>query len=968
MRKDLNNAIASDFGHKVEVMANLASALEESEHKHDEIQRIAKLGHWTLDIVNKDLQPSDETLRIFGLESEIFQPSYKTFLNVIHPDDRERVDKAYSDSLKNRTLYEVEHRLLMPDGEIKWVFERCETSYSEDGTPLHSIGTVRDITERKQAEEKLQKSEERFKLAMRGANDGLWDWNLETDEVYYSPRWKSMLGYHEIELGDTFAVWTSLLHSDDKDDILEKLEHCIKSSADTFEAEMRMCHKQGHWVSVLSRGFLMRRNSDHKAIRLVGTHVDITERKQLEEENRAHIRHLEGMQKIADAASYSLSPEDMLNSVIETTREIFQSDRAWMLHPCDTDSDYWEIPIESTVPEYPGAFALNKKIPTSPEVQQLMNDALNSLEPVIYCPVPNLGSSIEPFTVRSQMMMAIRPKFGKPWLLGLHQCSHERAWTTEEIALFQSIAMKVSDILYSAHLNRDLQKLSQAVQQSGEAVLITDRNAVIEYVNPAFTEMTGYTQKEIIGKTPDVLKSTSQTAALCKNIWDYITQGKVWHGTLVNKRKNGGFYPALVSVAPIYNDHGDTTHFVSFQQDMSEYQQMEENFLQAQKMEAMGTLVGGIAHDFNNVLAAIQGNIYLTRRTLENQPEIADKLDSIALLSSRAAGMVKQLLTFARRDRIEMNVFSLNSFIKEAYKLAKTAIPENIELICNHCQEDLIIDGDTTQLQQVLMNLLNNARDAVSHVSQPKITCTLKPFTATDAFKNAHPNVDTVRFAQLSMKDNGYGISQENLNKIFEPFFTTKEVGKGTGLGLAMVYGAVQSHAGTLVVESEIGAGTTFNIYLPLQDELKIQNQDQDQEEIMTTVQGQGETILLVDDEAVIRNTTGEVLSNLGYKILKASNGEEAFKIFKSHQKDIDLIITDIVMPKMGGFDLAACLRQYKAEVPIIFATGYDQMDLINHDNEMRLGLIVNKPFTFAELSQSIRAMINDHQKKLPHG
>jgi len=960
MRKDLSNAMASDFEHKVEAMTNLASALEESEHKHDEIQRIAKLGHWTLDIVNKDLQPSDETLRIFGLEGEIFQPSYKTFLNVIHPDDRERVDKAYSDSLKNRTLYEVEHRLLMPDGEIKWVFERCETNFSKDGTPLHSIGTVRDITERKQSEEKLQKSEERFKLAMRGANDGLWDWDLETDDVYYSPRWKSMLGYHEIELGDTFSVWTSLLHPDDKDNVLKKLDDCIKSNADTFEAEMRMCHKQGHWISVLSRGFLTRRDSDYKAIRLVGTHVDITERKQLEEANRAHIRHLEGMQEIADAASSSLSPEDMLDSVIKTTREIFQSDRAWMLHPCDSNAGYWEIPVESSAPEYPGAFTLNKKIPMSPEIQQVMNDALNSLEPVIYCPVPNLGSSMEKFTVRSQMMIAIRPKFGEPWLLGLHQCSHERAWTTEEIVLFQSVAMKVSDILYSAYLNRDLQKLSQAVQQAGEAVLITDQNAVIEYVNPAFTEMTGYTKKEIIGKTPDILKSTSEMAPLCKNIWDRITQGKIWHGTLVNKRKNGNFYPALMSVAPIYNDHGETTHFVSFQQDMSEYQQMEENFLQAQKMEAMGTLVGGIAHDFNNVLAAIQGNIYLSKRALENQPEVGDKLDSISLLSSRAAGMVKQLLTFARRDRIEMNIFSLNSFIKEAYKLAKTAIPENIELICNPCQENLIIDGDTTQLQQVLMNLLNNARDAVSHVSQPKITCTLKPFTATDEFKNTHPNINAVRFAQLSIKDNGYGISQENLNKIFEPFFTTKEVGKGTGLGLAMVYGAVQSHEGILMVESEIGVGTTFNIYLPLQESLEIQNQEKN----TVAVRGQGETILLVDDEEGIRDTTDEVLSNLGYKVLKAKNGEEALNTFKSHQKNIDLVITDIVMPNMGGFDLATSLQQLGTNVPIIFATGYDQMDVINHDNEMYSGVIMNKPFTFEELSQSIRAMINDHQTK----
>ena len=259
------------------------------------------------------------------------------------------------------------------------------------------------------------------------------------------------------------------------------------------------------------------------------------------------------------------------------------------------------------------------------------------------------------------------------------------------------------------------------------------------------------------------------------------------------------------------------THYVGIQQDITKEKELEEKLLQSQKMEAIGTLVGGIAHDFNNMLAAIQGNIYLAKTDLSNASSTATRLENIETLSQRAADIVHQLLTFARKDTVSMKPISLNTFTSTAFELARNVIPENIEHACNICEGELMINGDATQLQQVLLNLLNNAAHAVSGVASPKIICNLEHFVASDKFLALHPELSSTHFARLTVQDNGGGITPEHLKKVFDPFFTTKDVGEGTGLGLAMVYGSIQTHGGTVEVESESGVGTAFHVYLPLE-------------------------------------------------------------------------------------------------------------------------------------------------------
>ena len=494
--------------------------------------------------------------------------------------------------------------------------------------------------------------------------------------------------------------------------------------------------------------------------------------------------------------------------------------------------------------------------------------------------------------------------------------------------------------------------LSQAIDQAGESVIITDAEGSIEYVNPSFTRMTGYSAEEVLGKNPRVLKSGNQNKEYYERLWSTITSGKVWHSAVVDRRKDGSAYPALMTISPILNNDGKISHYVGTQQDMTDHEMMEEKFRQAQKMESLGILVGGIAHDFNNMLAGMTGNLYLAKKKTANLPDVVKNLDRVEKLSFRAAEMIQQLLAFARKGSVQMIPFGLTSFIKEIYKLSESSIPENVTFHGEFCQEELVVKGDATQLQQVLMNLINNARDAVAGVQDPMISLKIEGFETDESFANNHPDLYGRLFAHLIVRDNGAGISRADQEHIFEPFFTTKEVGLGTGLGLSMALGAVQSHGGILEVDSSQGEGSSFHIYLPIIKEEKV---DIVSEETTEIVSGNGELILMVDDNADVRRTCKEVLENIGYQVLEASSGLEAVEKFTTNQHDISLIIMDVVMPIMGGVQAVERIEKLYPDVKVIFATGYDKDETLKSEMPSGEYTVISKPYSITNLSHVIR-------------
>jgi len=494
--------------------------------------------------------------------------------------------------------------------------------------------------------------------------------------------------------------------------------------------------------------------------------------------------------------------------------------------------------------------------------------------------------------------------------------------------------------------------LSSSIEQASESIVITDADGTIEYLNPAFTVMTGYQPDEVLGQNPRILKSTEQDERFYLEMWDKLTHGNAWQGRIVDKKKDGSFYPCLLAISPIKDETGETTHYVGIQTNLIEHETLEKQFHQAQKMEAIGTLVGGIAHDFNNILAGMTGNLYLAKKRVKDLPEVTLKLNSVEELALRASAMIGQLLTFARKGQVSMQPMPLSPFIKETLKFLRTAVPENINIQQNICSEPVLVLGDVTQLHQVLMNLVNNARDALEDRDEPSIDIRLDLFRPDDAFIEKHAYFKHGDYAQLSVGDNGCGVPQAQVEHLFEPFFTTKEEGKGTGLGLAMVFGAVKSHQGYIEVNSREGVGTRFDLYLPIyqaQADVVIPNEEQE------AVEGNGELILLVDDQEQILLTGKEVLESLGYRVITAVNGKQAVAAFESQQDEIKLVILDVIMPEMGGHKAAEHMRQLNSNVKIIFSTGYDK----NTQQDLKHEMVLSKPFSIVEMSQIIRQQLD---------
>ncbi|OIO71587.1 MAG: hypothetical protein AUJ57_07025 [Zetaproteobacteria bacterium CG1_02_53_45] len=352
-------------------------------------------------------------------------------------------------------------------------------------------------------------------------------------------------------------------------------------------------------------------------------------------------------------------------------------------------------------------------------------------------------------------------------------------------------------------------------------------------------------------------------------------------------------------------------------------------------------------------LRSESGSFHVKRKV--NDPlAVTENLENIESVSHRAAEIVRQLLTFARKDSVTMHSVPLNAFINESLKLARSAIPDNISAVSDISGQKMVMKGDATQLQQVIMNLINNARDAVEDSADPRIKVSLSLYEPDAAFLHKHPEVTGGELAHLSVADNGSGIPTELIDKVFEPFFTTKSVGKGTGLGLAMVYGAVQRHNGVLEIDSISGEGTTVHVYLPAVHERRQEGREVKQESIT----GQGEMILLVDDEVMILETVGTVLRRLGYRVVERTNGQEAFDYYRDHRREIAIVISDVLMPVLGGIELVQAIRKLDSHVPVILMTGYDASGRAEQIGDVDHCALLNKPAPIADLSLLIREMI----------
>ena len=500
-----------------------------------------------------------------------------------------------------------------------------------------------------------------------------------------------------------------------------------------------------------------------------------------------------------------------------------------------------------------------------------------------------------------------------------------------------------------------VRKLWQAIEQSADLVLITDRAGVIEYVNPAFESLTGYSWEEAIGQTPRLLKSGQQSPELYQELWSTIMSGNVFRGVLANRKKSGEIFYAEKSITPVRDSDGKITHFISNDRDITERRRLEAQLQQAQKMDAIGKLAGGVAHDFNNLLMVISSYAELMQNSLPPQHPLRRNVQEIITASRRAADLTRQLLAFGRKQMQSLQFLSLNGIILEINKMLPHLLREDIQIVFVPGEHLGRVKADRVQIEQVVMNLAANARDAMPDGG--KLTIETASVRVDEAYvQQRHAIVPVGDYVLLTVSDSGQGIAPECMTHIFEPFYTTKEDGKGTGLGLATVYGIVKQSGGFVWVYSEPGLGATFKIYLPT-----VEQQADEIPAPKTAAKSIGgrETVLLVEDEAALRQPAREFLASKGYTVIEATDGDDALRIAQNHTGQIDLMITDVIMPHMGGAQLAETLAEKRPQMKVLFVSGYAENTILGHGPVDIMTRFLQKPFSLEELARKIRTVLD---------
>jgi PAS domain S-box-containing protein len=498
--------------------------------------------------------------------------------------------------------------------------------------------------------------------------------------------------------------------------------------------------------------------------------------------------------------------------------------------------------------------------------------------------------------------------------------------------------------------------LEAVFEQTAESIIITDLEGSIRYANLAFEQITGYSKEEVLGENPRILKSGKQGDDFYQNLWDTIKGGSVWKGRFINKKKDGTLYNEEATISPVRDATGKISNFVAVKRDITQELNIENQLLHAQKMESIGLLAGGVAHDFNNILTAIMGYSSLINRKKELPEEIRRMIEEIEKASLIGAELTGQLLTFSRKQPTKLEVINLNAIINHAIRFLGRILGPTIQIELALEKDLELIEADISQLHQVLMNLSINARDAM-----PKGG---KIFLKTSNINIEQKYIIDHRYAKqgphvlLSFTDTGIGMDKKTLAKIFEPFFTTKELGKGTGLGLSIVYGIIKNHKGIINAYSELSQGTTFKIYFP---QTKSKEKKQPEEQIL--VLGGNETILLVDDDEAVLNLACGVLEEYGYKCLTAENGEKALEIYGQDYKNIQLVLVDVVMPKMSGPELFKEIKKLNPRAKVILSSGFTlsgEKDLL----EQGVKAFIPKPYQESFLARTIRKVLDEEKNK----
>jgi PAS domain S-box-containing protein len=492
--------------------------------------------------------------------------------------------------------------------------------------------------------------------------------------------------------------------------------------------------------------------------------------------------------------------------------------------------------------------------------------------------------------------------------------------------------------------------LIEALESARDGIMITDLQGTITHVNGALEQMTGYNRTEMTGQNPRLFKSGLHPAEFFADLWRTILARSSWQGELINKRKDGTLLDVSLTVSPILDHRGQMTHFVGIYRDIGERKQMERQLFQAQKMQSVGTLAGGVAHEFNNLLAGIQGYAALGLREPGLTPALSQFLQLIGDLSDRAANLTRQLLAFARKPALSRQPTSMEKLLRSTAELVRHTLGTEVklEIQAHEADGELVAQADANQLQQVLVNLALNARDAMT--TPAPIVFRLRRMVLAGHWPAFPDKVPAGDYVVLEVQDQGAGMSAEILTQALDPFFTTKEVGQGTGLGLPVAFGIVQGHQGHLTIDSQPHKGTCVSMYLPrLTRPEGLPAAGTFESEVLEPDTAPRRSILVIDDEEAVLDVVRRFLEIAGHAVTCATSAQQALERL-DHRPSPDLVILDLMIPHEDGISNFTELRKRFPGLPILLCTGLVQADLANDILAQGAVDLLRKPFRMNEL------------------
>ena len=886
----------------------------------------------------------------------------RNWLTIVHPDDRASVEKEQYGYIEERKPFQMEYRLRHHTGQYRWIIDIGKPYENIKGNYAGYIGMCFDISDRKETEARVHRVNRLYSM-LSMVNQAI----LETND---SPTLYSTVCKVAVEEGGLKLAWIGMY-----DDAVNRLQIVSRyghgeNYPDLLDLSL---HGDERRYPPAMISFISGKNSIVNSIQ-GGAGIAA----QAEAALKGNLR---------SEAVFPLRSENAVIGVFclcADEENFFEDEGVHLLEDIAKDISFALQKMKNDETRRKAELSLQASEERFRTLVQSMDDIVFVLDKdqryvgVYGRWLDILGLSEDMFigkTIREMLgteLSAEHEIANNRALAGEHVLYSWTAFTPDgnrymqtSLSPLRNVSGEITGIV---GVGRDVTELREAqeVQQlqsvaldsAANAVVITDPDGIIEYVNSAFTTLTGYGKDEVIGKKPRVLKSGKHDELYYRNIWETILNGNVWSGEIVNRKKDGRLYTEEMTITPVRNQHGITTHFIAIKQDITNQKQIQHHLFQTQKMESIGTLASGIAHDFNNILGIILGYTSLIEKNNSDNESVSKNLQVINKTVERGAKLVQQILTFARKTELTLDVVDVNSVISELARMLEETFPKTITIHLELAAHVPVLLIDQGQLHQVLLNLFVNARDAIQTAKMDAGTISIKTSVVPGSqVQSQYDNAGSEKYLNISVSDTGAGMDEKTIERIFEPFYTTKEMGKGTGLGLSVVYGIVKSYHGYIDVRSAPDSGTVFSIYLPVR--FATNEEDPEGTSGHDEMRGGNETILFIEDESFLLEAVQTILEEKGYKVYTAVDGLSAIDIYSKYHDTIDLVVSDIGLPNMSGTEVLKELYSINTGVPFILASGY--FDPLKKKEITPYGVraFIHKPYQLNELLVTVRKILD---------